>query len=115
LKELNHSDVWALNEHELTAQEKEDIHQVRERNGVVLEEVDVNAERVVATVASVREGQCWPSWLWFTGNVHENIDDPLTCTGVYKFITLFKSLADVSPQPYKLNGQRQRHAPGRRK
>jgi hypothetical protein len=117
LKELNHSDVRALNERELTAQEKEEIRRVRERNGVVLEEDDVNAERVVATVVSVGEGQRRPSWLWFTGNAHEGMDDPLTRAGVYKFITLFLLLTGASLQPYELNGQRQRRAPigGRRK
>ncbi|KIM91411.1 hypothetical protein PILCRDRAFT_607 [Piloderma croceum F 1598] len=78
LKVLDHSDVQALNKRELTAQEKEDIRRVRERNGVILEADDINAERVLATVASVGEGHCRPSWIWYTGNVYEDMNDPLT-------------------------------------
>jgi len=117
LKVLDHSDVRALNERELTAQEKEDIRRVRERNGVVLEADDINAERVLATVASVGEGHRRPSWIWYTGNVHEDMNDPLTRAGAYKFIILFLLLTDASLQPYELNGQRQKHAPigGRRR
>jgi hypothetical protein len=81
LKVLEKSDVRALNERELTAQEKEEIRRVRERNGVVAEADDINAERVVAQVAAVGEGQRRPSWIWFTGNAHEGMDDPLTWAG----------------------------------
>jgi len=49
-------DVWALNERELTAQEKEDIRRLRERNGVVAETEDINMERVVSCVVAVGEG-----------------------------------------------------------
>jgi hypothetical protein len=110
LKVLDHSDVQALNKRELTAQEKEDIRRVRERNGVILEADDINAERVLATVASVGEGHCRPSWIWYTGNVYEDMNDPLTRAGAYKSIILFLLLTDASLQPYELNGQRQKHA-----
>jgi hypothetical protein len=83
LRVLEQSDVRALNERELTAQEKEDIRRMRERVGVVAEADDANTERVAATAASVGEGQRRPSWIWFTGNVHEAIDDPLTRSGEY--------------------------------
>jgi len=83
LRVLEQSDVRALNERELTAQEKEDIRHMRERVGVVAEADDANAERVAATAASVGEGQRRPSWIWFTGNVHEAIDDLLTRSGEY--------------------------------
>jgi len=82
LKVLDPSDVRALNERELTAQEKEEVRQLRERNGVVLEADEVNAERVVATVSAVGEGQRRPSWIWYTGHVHEGVDDALTRAGV---------------------------------
>jgi hypothetical protein len=83
LKVLDHSDVRALNERELTVQEKEDICRLRERNGVVTGAEDINMERVVGRVAAVGEGQRRPSWIWFTGNVHEGLDDPLTRAGEY--------------------------------
>jgi hypothetical protein len=91
LKPLEQSDVHAFNERELTAQEKEDVRRLRERNGVVVEADEANEERVLSTVAAVGEGQRRPSWIWFTGNVHEGVDDPLTRAGepyVILFITL---------------------------
>jgi hypothetical protein len=81
LKVLEQSDVRVLNEREMTAQEKEDIRRVRERIGVVVETDIANQERVVTTMAAVGEGQRRPSWIWFTGNVHEDVDDPLTQAG----------------------------------
>ena len=60
---LEQSDVRALNERELTVQEKEDVRRVREQAGVVVEADDVSAEQVVATVATVGEGQRRPSWI----------------------------------------------------
>jgi hypothetical protein len=83
LRVLEQLDVRVLNERELSAQEKEDICHMQERVGVVMEADDANTERVAATAASVGEGQRWPSWIWFTGNVHEAIDDPLTHSGEY--------------------------------
>ncbi|KIM71813.1 hypothetical protein PILCRDRAFT_24708, partial [Piloderma croceum F 1598] len=73
LKVLEQSDVRALNERELTAQEKEDV-----RMGWLWRAEEVHLERVLATVAAVGEGQHRPSWIWFTGSVHEDADDPLT-------------------------------------
>jgi len=81
LKPLEQLYVRALNERELTAQEKEDVRRLRERNGVVVEADEANEERVLSTVAAVGEGQWRPSWIWFTGNVHEGVDDPLTRAG----------------------------------
>lgn len=86
LQVLEQSDVRALNERELTAQEKEDIRRVRERGGVVVELDDANAERLVTSVAVVGEGQRRPSWIWFTGVLHEDLDDPLTHAGEYNVI-----------------------------
>jgi len=86
---LAQSDVRALNERELTAVEKEDIRRVRERNGMIVEADDVNMEMVVAKVVAVGEGQRKPSWIWFTGNVHEVMDDPLTRAGEHQLIFLF--------------------------
>jgi hypothetical protein len=67
LRVLEQSDVRALNERVMTAQEKEDICRLRERASVVVEADDVGAERVVATVAAVGEGERKPSWIWSTG------------------------------------------------
>jgi hypothetical protein len=81
LRVLEQLDVRALNERELTVQEKEDVRRVQERGGVVVEADDVSAERVVATVATVGEGQRRPSWIWFEGSQHEGTDDPVTRAG----------------------------------
>jgi hypothetical protein len=79
LQVLERSDVRALNERQMTQQEKDDIERVRLRAGVNAD--DIEDERVVATVAAVGEGQRRPSWIWFSGNKHENMDDPLTRKG----------------------------------
>jgi hypothetical protein len=50
---------------------------------MVVDADEANAERVVARVAAVGEGQRRPSWIWFTGNMHEGVDDPLTRAGKY--------------------------------
>jgi len=55
--------VRALNEWAMTAQEKEDICRLWERAGVVAEADDVGAERIVATVAAIGEGEERPSWI----------------------------------------------------
>ena len=78
MRVLEQSDVRALNKWEMTAQEKEDVRQVCERAGVVVEAEDVSAEMVVATVAAVGEGQRRPLWIWFTGSRHEGTDNPVT-------------------------------------
>lgn len=81
LKILHHSDVRALNERQLNEQEKEDIRRVRERGGGNVDSID--EERVIVTAAAVGEGQRRPSWIWFSGNEHENMQDPLTKMGKY--------------------------------
>jgi hypothetical protein len=81
LKVLEQSDVRALNEQEMTVQEKEDIRRVREWSGVEVEADDVDAERAVATIAAVGEGQRRPSWIWSTGSWLKGTDDPMTRTG----------------------------------
>ncbi len=60
---LKQSNVRALNEWAMTAQEKEDICRLWERAGVVAEADDVGAERIVATVAAIGEGEERPSWI----------------------------------------------------
>jgi hypothetical protein len=98
-----------LNERELSAQEKEEICQVRERSGVVLDEEDVNTERVIATVAAVGEGQRRPSWIWFIGNAHEGVNDPLTRTGechLYIYYYIYLSFDSVTCRMGKGDGTR---------
>jgi hypothetical protein len=99
LRVLKQSDVRALNERELTVQEKEDVRRVRERIGVVVDKDDANTERAAAAVAAVGEGQRRPSWIWFTGNVHEGVDDPLTCRGEYIVLFILFLFADNFLQP----------------
>jgi hypothetical protein len=81
LRVLETSDVRALNEREMTAQEKEDIRRVQERAGVTGVDRAAGMETVVATVAAVGEGQRRPSWIWFSGNLQEGEDDPMTRAG----------------------------------
>lgn len=84
LRPLEKSDVRALNEHELTEEEKDEVRRVRVRAGApVPENDDLADERQVATVAAVGEGHRRPSWIWFTGLSHENEQDPLTKKGGY--------------------------------
>ena len=49
---------------------------------------DASMEKVVATVAALGEGLRKPSWIWFSGNLQEGADDPITRAGVFLFITL---------------------------
>ena len=98
LKVLEQSDVRALNERELTAQEKEDFRRVRERIGVVIEPDEADAERVTATVAAVGEGQRRPSWIWFTGSIEEGMDDPLTRAGVFQISFILSISTQQYPQ-----------------
>lgn len=80
LKVLEKSDVRALNERELTAQEKDEVHKLREWLGTVAHDVD--DERVLGQVAAVGEGQRRPSWIWFTDcGGSESMNDPLTRQG----------------------------------
>jgi hypothetical protein len=41
----------------------------------------IDEERVVVTPAAVGEGRRRPSWIWFSGNEHEDMQDPLTKAG----------------------------------
>lgn len=85
LRVLTQSDVRALNERELTAQEVENIHRVRVRAGVELDAEEIAAERLLTAVSIVGEGQRTLSWIWFRGNAHERVDDPLTRAGRFRF------------------------------
>ena len=79
LQVLLKSNVRALNERQLTEQEKEDIHRVRARGGGNVDNIE--DERAVATVTEVGEGQCRPSWIWFSGHSLENMNDLLMRAG----------------------------------
>jgi hypothetical protein len=87
LRVLEASDIRALNEREMTVREKEDIRRVQDKAGVTGED-DANMERVVATVAALGEGLRKPSWIWFSGNLQEGADDPITRAGVFLFSTI---------------------------
>jgi len=84
LQVLEKSDVRALNERQMTEQEKDDILQVHMRGGGNTDNLHDERviARVVATVAAVGEGQHQPSWIWYSSNSHENIDDSLTHIGM---------------------------------
>jgi hypothetical protein len=92
LRVLEPSDVRALNEREMTAQEKEDIRRVRQRAGVVMDTDEVGTERVVATVAAVGEGLRRPSWIWFSGGGQEGVNDPLTRAGEFPLVYFWYDL-----------------------
>jgi len=81
LQVLAASDIRALNEREMTAQEKKDIRRVKGKTALTGED-DVT-ETVVATAAAVGEGLRRPSWIWFSGNLQEGADDPITRAGVF--------------------------------
>ncbi|KIM75537.1 hypothetical protein PILCRDRAFT_78724, partial [Piloderma croceum F 1598] len=81
LQVLNQSDVRALNEHELTEQEKDDERRVRARSGKEMEDSEDEEEelediRVVAKPAEVGESQRRPSWIWFSTSNSDNMQDP---------------------------------------
>ena len=84
LQVLAASDVRALNEREMTAQEKEDIRRVSGKTAFTGED-DMSTETVVATAAAIGEGLRRPSWIWFSGNLQEGADDPITRAGVILF------------------------------
>jgi hypothetical protein len=56
LEVLERSDVQALNERQMTQQEKDDIEWVRLQVRVTMDGIE--DERVIATVAAIGEGQC---------------------------------------------------------
>ncbi|KAF7971126.1 hypothetical protein HWV62_22000 [Athelia sp. TMB] len=76
LQILEKSDVRALNERELTQNEKDEIKRVHIANGV-LTSVDVEDECRAAKL-TVGEGARGPSWIWFSGVQCEGLDDPMT-------------------------------------
>ena len=80
LRVLEPSDVRALNERDMTAQEKEDIQRVRERSGAT-SVGDASTERVATTAAAIGEGQRRPLWIWFSGNLQEDENDTITRAG----------------------------------
>ena len=87
LQVLHRSDVRALNERQMTEQEKDDIRRIRMRGGGPTDNLD--DARAVATVAAVGEGQRRPSWIWYSGNNHENMKDPLMRIGMFSSAFLF--------------------------
>lgn len=88
LKVLEKGDVRALNERELTAQEKDEVRKVRRRGGVVVDEDALEDERVASTGVVVGDGQRRPSWIWYQGDLAENIQDPRTRIGEYSLYSM---------------------------
>lgn len=82
LRVLDQSDVRALNERELSTQEKDQIRAIRRRVGIVIEE-DIDDERAPVAAAVVGAGQRRPSWIWYNGNNCEDMKDPATRAGEY--------------------------------
>ena len=70
---------------------------------------EVDDEQVPTTPAAVGASQQRPSWIWFTGNICENIQDPVTCTGEYFFEAFLGSIVLIEYQHCGLNGQNQEH------
>lgn len=91
LAPLQQSDVRALNERELTQQEKNDMTAIRFKNGVVSAK-DIEDERKQQAAVSVGEGHRKPSWIWYTGVLQEGLDDPMTRKGDRHFVPHFISL-----------------------
>lgn len=88
LKVLEKGDVRALNERELTAQEKDEVRKVRQRGGVIVDEDALEDERVASTGVVVGDGQRRPSWIWYQGDQAENIQDPRTRIGEYSLYSM---------------------------
>src|ERR1700683_3274040 len=84
---LNPGDVRALNEQQLTEQEKAEEQRVQAKHGVNVgttdkdDEEDLHDIRVVAKPADIGEGAHRPLWIWFQTSGHEDMDDPLMCVG----------------------------------
>ena len=70
----------------MTVQEKDDIKCMHMQAGGATGNID--DERVVTMVAAVGEGWCRPSWVWYSGNNHENLDDPLMHIGTLLLLVL---------------------------
>lgn len=81
LQVLEKSDIRALNERELTQQEKSEVAAVHAANGVITS-VDLEDERRASTLA-VGQGARAPSWIWFSGVNCEGLDDPMTRKGTF--------------------------------
>lgn len=84
LQVLDKSDVRALNERELNAQELFDEQQLRARLGTSA--TTISEERVIVQASAVGEGLRRPSWIWFTGVDAEAVNDPLTRKGKLCFL-----------------------------
>lgn len=80
LQVLHRSDVRALNERQLNAQEVLDEQRLRARLGTAPTPVD--DERRALQPASLGEGHRRPSWIWMSGNTTEGVHDPLTLKGM---------------------------------
>jgi hypothetical protein len=84
---LNPGDVCALNERQLTEQEKVEERQVRARSDTNVGTTDEDNEddladiRVVAKPAEIGEGARRPSWIWFQTSGREDMSDPLMRAG----------------------------------
>lgn len=81
LQVLHRSDVRALNERQLNAQEALDEQRLRARLGTAPTPLD--DERRVLQPASLGEGHRRPSWIWMSGGNVESVNDPLTLKGLY--------------------------------
>lgn len=85
LQVLEKSDVQALNERELNAQEVFEEQQLRARLGTTV--TTILQERVIVQASAVGEGLQRPSWIWFTGVAGvsaEAVNDPFTRKGMYQ-------------------------------
>jgi len=95
LQVLNQSDVRALNERELTEQEKYEERRVRARHENQRKDSDEEEEigdiRVVAKPAEVGEGQRKPSWIWFSTSRGEDMQDSTMRAGEFLFVFMRKS------------------------
>jgi hypothetical protein len=112
---LNPSDVRALNERQLTEQEKEEERRVRARQGVnagpthETNEEDLDDIRVIAKPAEIGEGARRPSWIWFQSSGHEDMADPLMRSGEFYFdYGSVLSLIYIYLQHCVLSGRRRR-------
>jgi hypothetical protein len=88
LQVLHQSDVRALNERELTEQEKYDERRVRAANGAAMEnseneDEEVDDIRVIAKPAEVGEGRRKPSWIWFSTSRSDDMQDPTMRAGMF--------------------------------
>jgi hypothetical protein len=84
---LNPGDVRALNERQLTEQEKVEERQVRARSDTNVGTTDKDNEddladiRVVTKPVEIGEGARRPSWIWFQTSGREDMSDPLMRAG----------------------------------